>query len=184
MTRTKAPKGSPGHSAGRGIVLDVTPEIITNAVQRDSSHCVIADALKAAVPAARAITVDLQTIRFTDPASERRYVYFTPQGAQVVLVKFDQGIKPEPFLLKLGRPCQIARAGTGHPGRRKGSSSTTVKKAAGGQPKPLPEGDAKKVTNVRRDGTPVVLGGKLPPTAALSSTRGRRRTFGLKSLRP
>lgn len=159
-----------GHDAGRGIVLVVTDEIINASIPRDSSHCVWADAIKAAVPTATRISVDLQTMAFTDPVSKRRYVYLTPARAQVDLVKFDQGIRPEPCVLMLGKPAQIRKSGTSRP-------------AAQNPPlKELPEdGKAVVVLEESNRAAPQILGGQLPPVAALSNRRGRRRTFGIKS---
>lgn len=164
-------KSSAGHNGGRGIVLDVTQEIINNAIPRDSGHCIFADALRAAVPAARHVSVDLQTIRFTDPKTSKRYVFLTPGRAQTVLVNFDQKIRPEPFLMQLGKPAQIVKSG---------------RKATDEAQPDMPKGQ-RKVVRKRSDssqGHPQTLGGKLPPTAALSNTRGKRRTFGLRSMRP
>jgi hypothetical protein len=172
----RSPKSSEGHKGGRGIVLDIDEHIIRLAVERSSSHCVIADALRMAVPAAERVSVDLQTIRFTDPKTERRYVFLTPPAAQVVLVKFDQGIMPEPFLLKLGKPAQIVRKGASHPDKSK-----PRKRTAGRAIVPPAKREIRATTS---HDTPTVFGGRTPPTAALSSTTGRRRTFGLKSLKP
>lgn len=169
-------------SSGRGIVLDVTPEIINLAVRRDSSHCVIADALRAAVPEATYVTVDLQTIRFSLRGCGRRFVYLTPAPAQAVLVNFDQGTPPDPFTMRLGYPAQILRAGKENRARNK--SKTKARGKAPTQPDGLPPGERRKVTSTRNGHTPQIKGGPYPPTAALSNTRGRRRTFGLKSLRP
>lgn len=168
-------KSSAGHTGGRGIVLDVSQEIINAAIPKDSSHCIIADALRAAVPAARHVSVDLQTIRFTDPATSKRYVFLTPGPAQSVLVNFDQGVMPEPFLMRLGKPAQIVKSG--RTARDKGETDAHPN---------MPPGQRRRL-RTRTDATqghPQVLGGKLPPTAALSSTRGKRRTFGLRTLRP
>jgi hypothetical protein len=60
----------------------------------------IADGLKAAMPKATDVSVDLATIRFSDRESGRRYIYLTPPVAQVSLLKFDHGEKPEPFVVK------------------------------------------------------------------------------------
>lgn len=182
----KSKKGSPGHSGGRGIILDVTEEVITTAVQRDSSHCVIADALRAAVPNAQRVSVDIQTIRFTDPVSERRYIYLTPALCQMILVDFDQGRRPDPMMIRLGAPSQITRSGS-TPTKREANARTSAAKAAAVAET---EGTRTRAPSKRRGviagshGNPTILGGDPPPIAALSSTRGRRRTFGLKSLRP
>ena len=51
---------------GPQITLDVTSDIISASRPRDSRHCMIAEALRTAYPAASKISVDLATIRFTD----------------------------------------------------------------------------------------------------------------------
>lgn len=158
-------------NGGRGIVLDVTPEIINNAVARDSGHCVIADALRACVPGASYVSVDLQTIRFSDRTKGKRYIYLTPARGQMLLVNFDQGVKPEPCALRLGHPAQIVKMN---------QAENRYERTPG-----LPAGTRKKVGKPASSRTvPPVLGGDYPPTAALSSTRGRRRAFGLRSLKP
>lgn len=151
----------------RRLHIPITQEIINNAVQRDSSHCVIADAVRAAMPDVTRVTVDLQTIRFTLPDGSRA-VYLTPAHEQMLLVNFDQGVKPEPREMYLSHPIQILP--------------------------PRARGDSKSVTNTtitnrkqKRSHDTIAItveGGRLPPTAALSNTRGRRRTFGIRSLKP
>lgn len=164
---------NPFHTGGRGITLDVTQEIINAAIPRDSSHCVIADALKAAVPDAQRVSVDLATIRFTDKASQKRYVYLTPAPAQALLVNFDQGKRTGPFTLKLGKPAQIVPPRTPHPVEADTSAEAKRKR------------DARRKRVAITDGNTVTVhGGRTPPLAALSSTRGRRRTFGLRTLKP
>lgn len=163
------PRKNPFHTGGRGITLDVTQEIINAAIPRDSSHCVIADALKAAVPDAQRISVDLATIRFTDRASQKRYVYLTPSPAQALLVNFDQGKRTGPFVLKLGKPAQIVPPRRPHPGESDPEENRRARK---------------KRVAITDGNTVTVHGGRTPPLAALSSTRGRRRTFGLRTLKP
>src|SRR6266496_3380622 len=80
--------------------LDITQEMIDTAVPRDSGHCMIADAVKAAYPSATRISVDIQSIRFSDPLTDKRYVYLTPRTGQVALLEFDRGIHPVPFGLR------------------------------------------------------------------------------------
>lgn len=156
---------SKGHRGGRGIVLDVTAEIITNAVQRDSSHCAIADALKAAVPTARSVAVDLQTIRFTDPDSGRRYIYLTPEWAQNFLLDFDQGKDLDPTSRRLGAPAQITR-----------SESKRVRPQHH-KARDLPDSGKQVVADGNHS---VVLGGRPPATGVLSNSRGRRRSYGIR----
>ena len=84
------------------VICDVTRELIDTAERGSSSHCMIADAIKLARPDVKAITVDLQAIRFSDPAKQRRYIYLTPRPAQIALINFDQGNHTEPFKFKIG----------------------------------------------------------------------------------
>lgn len=178
---TKRITGLP--NGGRGLVLEVTQEVINAAVARDSSHCVIADAIRLSIPLATRVSVDLQTIRFT--VGDKRYAWLAPVPAQVCLVRFDQGIHPEPFTLKLGRPIQVTRSGTGNALAARRAEARAVADATG--VKPPPEKVNRGARTVRVNGAndrPTIHGGKMPPTAALSDTRGRRRTFGLKTLRP
>lgn len=78
----------------------VTEEIIATAVPKDSGRCMISDSLKAAMPQARGVESDLATIRFTDQRNGRRYIYLTPIPAQVALLDFDKGERPEPFRIQ------------------------------------------------------------------------------------
>jgi hypothetical protein len=175
VNKTNNTKGSAMASelsdGGRGIVFEVTEEIINHAVARSSGHCVIADAIRASVPDASYVSVDLQTIRFTDRARGKRYIYLTPAYAQRVLVDFDQGVKPAPFIGKLARPAQIVKV--------------NQSRRADAKTRGLPADLKKRVAKADGPGVvPTVIGGPYPPTAALSSTRGRRRAFGLRSLKP
>ena len=55
----------------------------------DAQECMIAQAIKDGHPYQR-VRVDTQTIRFTDPATNRRYTYLTPPVAQKNIVAFDE----------------------------------------------------------------------------------------------
>src|SRR5215510_11021188 len=79
------------------VLLKVTPRLVRDAVQANSGHCMIAEAVKEAVPGAKYVSVDLQTIRWTDTEKGKRYVYLTPRKAQFALIDFDQGEEPTPF---------------------------------------------------------------------------------------
>lgn len=152
--------------ATRRIHIPITQEIINNAVVRDSSHCVVADAIRAAIPEAKRVTVDLQTIRFT--VNDERVVYLTPAAQQTMLVRFDQGVIPAPGDMYLSHAIQRVPARTRTAENPQQPKKTTVRRRG-------------------REGTEVevtVEGGRLPPTAALSNRRGRRRTFGLRTLEP
>jgi len=184
---------------GRAPRLDfvVTAEMIELALPRDSSHCMIAEGLKASLPHARAVAVDLAAIRYTDSRNGRRYIYLTPAPAQIALLSFDQGHKPEPFKVK-GHAAQIIEPGG------QGRGKTTAVSASEGHPvspsespvspseKRKPPQPATLVPNPAGGGTvPIKLGGAPPPLGPLAHGKGahktnskyrigRRREFGLR----
>lgn len=84
--------------------IEVTKDQIDFAIPRDSSHCMIADAVKSAVPLATHVSVDLQTIRFSRPDLRKRFTFLTPRIAQLALVNWDAGNKPDPFHFYLRQP--------------------------------------------------------------------------------
>lgn len=156
------------------IMLEITEELIADAVPRDSSHCLWAEAVKAGFPDAKNVSVDIQTIRFTDPKKGLRYTYLTPRTAQVALVQFDQGVRPEPHSVQLRRG-QVTRSG-GKSGRKTISPVEKAQREAAAK-----KGrDVLAKTTLRKTGDAVVpdrVGGKTPPIAA-----GKRRAFGLRGL--
>jgi hypothetical protein len=111
--RPKGSKNQPGHAAGRPrkhpkevfapsvwehgkAQITVLRRHIDDAMLANSSHCAIAMAIQEAVPHARFIAVDLQTIRWTDPGKGVRYCFLTPAVAQhQVIIPFDQGRRDE-----------------------------------------------------------------------------------------
>lgn len=80
----------------RRIAVDVTQEDIDKAMRSDSARCVVAQAIARTLPDARRISVDVQTVRFTDGHGVRR-VYLTPVGVEQYVIGFDAGDKIEPF---------------------------------------------------------------------------------------
>lgn len=161
-------------------------ETIRSGIGRDSAHCIFAEAVKAAYPKAAKIAVDLQTIRFSDPKKGLRYTYLTPRRCQIALVKFDQGIKPEPleFLLRNG---QVTRK------RQKNQRVVTEKQKEAAR-KSVKTARAVNPFNrsrmVRDDGgkhgVPRRVGGQTPPLAPTSEKDDvpftRRRAFGIRAL--
>jgi hypothetical protein len=169
--RAKTPK------APRTIV-HVTAETIQRSIDLDGrakSHiCAVAEAVKLAAPSARNVSVDIQTIRYSDPEKGLRYVYMTPRAAQLALIKFDQGEIPEPFTFKFqstnAQVCRIRRAPIALMGKApskivknipskaelrvssgENSSRSTVRKT-GGQPPP-------QMRTTRRFGLRAFVGG-------------------------
>jgi len=91
--------------------VTITPELLERGVKKDSRHCVIAEAIKEQNPHFKNILVDLQTIRWTNPRTGKRYICLTPEVASSLLVAFDQGHEIEPVAFAL-RPTQITASAT------------------------------------------------------------------------
>jgi hypothetical protein len=86
---------------GPQLTIELTKELIETAKRRDSSHCMIAEAIKEAYPSAQRISVDIITARFSDPDRGLRYTYLMPRRAQVALIDFDQGNEVETCRFRL-----------------------------------------------------------------------------------
>ena len=81
-----------------------------------SSRRAIAQAVKAAHPGVRRVSVDLQAIQFSDWERGLRFTYLTPRVVQVALLRMDQGEPVKPFAFSLGEPiCTSKAAQTGGP---------------------------------------------------------------------
>lgn len=173
------------------IKLEITQEMIDFAVPRDSSHCMFAEAIKVAIPDATHISVDTQTIRLTRPKYGKRYIYLTPRVAQLAIIQWDMGQKPEPFEAVIRQP-QTTFAGSRQ-------ATAELMKAAGlSNPKQLTEDHKQKIKDgiakanrtkkkliANVSGTvPRVEGGEPPPLAKTKDNVpfARRRAFGLRAL--
>lgn len=170
------------------VAVTVTRERIDQATQRDSGHCMIADAVRDAVPDASAISVDLQTIRWTDSAKGLRYIYLTPRVAQVALVKFDQGIPTEPFSFRV-RSGQILKSGrTKYQPQELGTARDHhIPDRIGGTAPPLAalSNSAHAVTNLPVSSVDSELGDGAPeqgPKKHAAPTYAKRRAYGLRAL--
>lgn len=175
MKKHRSPKGPQVH-------VQLTAEIIADGTQRDSMHCMIAEAIKKEYPNAKQVSVDLATIRFTDPKRGLRFTYLTPRIAQAHLVKFDQGKEVEPIEFKL-RGAQVTRSGKQTPVRALTPEQQQQRTEAG---KKLNEALGKtRLRNPQSDrGVPDRVGGKTPPLQAGKDDVpfSRRRAFGLRGL--
>jgi hypothetical protein len=147
--------------SNRRITVNVTEKQIEQAEKTDSSHCMVADALRVAVPDATSISVDLVTIRFTDPVKRQRFIYLTPLSVQQALVDFDQGRHNEPFRFALVKAMQVVESGgrTRPDGTRAKNPNRAVQGVVG--------------ASGRRQ--PTKLGGDLPPVGPLGSKGSRRK---------
>jgi len=177
MTNNERTLVGPNEKVSR-IRVSVTSEQIDRAKQADSGHCMIADAIKATIPDAKAVTVDLASIRWTDSRRGVRYLYLTPPSVQIALLRFDNGITPPAFHFRLNSPAQVVASGRGASHKQEGLQHLTS------NPNEVPSR----------------IGGTLPENGALSDKRprkkrannfptnhddvrqGRRRAFGVRSM--
>jgi hypothetical protein len=93
--------------------ISILQRHIDDAMARNSSHCATAEAIREQVREARFISVDLQTIRWTDAIKKVRYVFLTPHAIQGgVIVPFDQGEREncKPVTVRM-RPCTVIKIG-------------------------------------------------------------------------
>jgi hypothetical protein len=70
---------------------------------------IIAAAVRAARPEVRNIAVDVGTIRWTDPKTNRRVTFTTPVVVRTALLALAGGTAPAPFRFILGRAISTVR---------------------------------------------------------------------------
>lgn len=107
------------------VFIKVEKDVIDNAIQRESRHCMIVDAIHKKMPHVKNVQVDVATIRFTNPRVHKRYIYLTPPEAQKQILRFDAGKKIDPFVFSLND--HIIKTTTSRPKR----SDTRAKKLPG-----------------------------------------------------
>lgn len=137
--------------------VNITDELVQRACQRDSRHCMIAEAIKLTRPDYKNILVDLQTIRWTNPRTGKRYICLTPEAAGQALVLFDRGEPVQPFTLNL-KPAQVTSVVT----REVQPDGSKRQRSSRGRRR-LKIGDG---------GAPVIQGGKPLPPGHLRGTAG------------
>lgn len=157
-------------------LISVPQHHIDSAIKGTSSHCMVADTIKELLPWARFVSVDIATIRFTDPKTGLRYTYLTPRVAQVAIVNFDDGKKPEPFSFWL-RTAMITESAVGskwslHNAKKKKTARANVRRSKK-RSLSKPEITTQASSNTGR--VPHIVGGRTPPRA------GTRREFGIRA---
>jgi hypothetical protein len=147
--------------AYRVVPVKITEELIAQAEEKNSKHCMIADAIRAAIPHAKAVSVDLATIRFTDPEKGQRYLYLTPPSVQAALINFDQGVHTKPFEFRLHKAAWVVEAGY----------------------KAKPDGSRKRASQAQQGivgasgrNQPIRLGGRLPARDKLTNVASKSTT--------
>lgn len=82
--------------------VSVAQHHIDKAVRHNSHYCMIAEAIKDLYPNLSHVSADLQSIRATDRKKALRYIYLTPQIAQLAIIMFDRGelFRPINFTLR------------------------------------------------------------------------------------
>jgi len=153
--------------------------MINTAKVCDGAYCMISEGIKTAFDKLKTpidvVYTDLQTIRYTIPKKNKRYVHLTPRSVQQALVDFDSGdpVEPFTFVLYTDRAVQIlpAKKHPGNPeGGKKGRASMAAKRAA------------LKLAVKGRSDRMVIEGGKPPPKAS-PRYPARLRRFGLRLLK-
>lgn len=161
------------HPLGPRVRINVTAELITISQRANSSHCMIAEAIKKAVPNATSVAVDISTCRFSDLSKGQRYVYLTPRIAQDAIVDYDEGKTPKPFQFLL-RNAHVSKAG-------RGRNRPKAKDNAQAQPRhaasvPI-RGRLVNSHGTKHGNIPIRVGGRRPPQLHI------RREFGLRAFR-
>lgn len=83
-------------------MLPIKEEHIEGGLRGVSSHCIGVQAIRAALPGARYIDVNIQLIRYS--IGESRYTFATPPSLQALIINWDAGFKPEPTTVRIGPP--------------------------------------------------------------------------------
>lgn len=153
--------------------IPVDEDLIEAGIKKDATYCIIAEAVRRALPEATGIRVDLATIRWSDPDKGVRYIYLTPLAAQQMIVDFDQGYgtdRLKPFMMRLkdfqAIPMRTAAAKRQASGVGKGN----------GEPK-------RRKVRIKSDGSAEIIGGRAMPVADARSPE-RQRRYGARQLRP
>lgn len=171
------------------VKVAVTEPLIERACQRDSRHCMIAEAIQAARPHWKNISVDLATIRWTNPKTSKRYIALTPPDAGVALVEFDRGEAVEPFTLNL-TPVQEIPLRRDKSGRQRSAQNQAQLRiddqgravTVGG--KPLPRGHLGGAASTGRATAPRTRHPEAKtPEGNVQVSSGRYRQYGLRQLR-
>jgi len=163
----------------------VTDEILDRAMRKDSRACAIALAIEAARPGLKNVSVDLATIRYTDPKSGKRYIHLTPGIAVHTLTAQDRGVprkRWKPFYFRLPKTAAYvheARRTNARKdrGRRLTKASRTTVEAKGGT---IPREALSNAPTHKRKLSPVLEDDV--PSNDRAYYMARKRQYGLRAL--
>jgi hypothetical protein len=154
-------------------IIEMKKEYIEQAIRKNTHRCMIVKAIQEQVPEASAISVDLQTIRWSDRRRGLRYTFLTPRVAQQLLVLFDLGDKQR--LEKFGPAVKF---------RLRGALVTSITRNEKGRRKLAHNLGRRRIAATKRDkksGTvPEQIGGKPPPLERFHASHNSRREFGVR----
>ena len=156
--------------------ITISKRAIEEGIAGHSGHCLFAESIKDAIPGAKYVSVDIQTMRFSLPEKRERYTYLTPYSVQREIINFDQGhiSKAFTFRLSAGHTTRYGNPADDDPMTVATRKATREKKRIANQKTRAKLRRAK--TGNSRGTVPERVGGKTPPLAI-----GRRRSFGLRS---
>jgi hypothetical protein len=136
---------------GLGVVeVSITNRQWEQARQSDSGACLIADALKGQGFARP--SVDMATIRFTDPKTATRYVFLTPTEAQYILLGFDQGWSQPYDRFQLTKPIKKYPVIKDRNNVQKRSERLAELEAKETRGEPMSRGEKMSLTKMRKNG--------------------------------
>lgn len=158
--------------------IPIEADLIATGTQRHSAYCVIAEAIRRALPHVTAVSVDLQTIRWSDKTKGLRYIWLTPVNGQQFIVDYDQGHRERlnPLTLIL-RHVQILKMRTD--AERRKNRGVGSGNGEGSKKRPGPK---LKVKGGSKDLFVEVTGGK--PMRHNPASPSRFRVFGARHLVP
>lgn len=156
------------------IKVGVSQEMVADSVQRSSSHCMVAEAIKKKFPHFTHVGVDIQTIRASDGVKGQRYIWMTPRSIQQMIVDFDRGKKPKPFSFTASIGQTITTISRDEQAKAKMRTAWRKRKKTQKKKAKLVGGGNAKTGGSR---VPHIVGGKSPPRSIAS-----RRQFGIRAL--
>lgn len=158
---------------------------INDCKKRDSSSCMVTEAVNEQMPLIRVIT-DSATIRGTHRNSGARYIWLTPPRVQEYIADWDEGRDILPFKFKLSKPVQIVpvkpkitKPKPSNPLDVTKASSKEIKDAIRQGKPTIGQTVVHRSPNKSGSGQPIIIGGETPP---IRTVFGPMRRYGYRGL--